>query len=148
LIQSMADVVVDANVLVGKLDRNDSLHAQAQSILDRLQRDGHTPLVLDILLQEAISVLCRRAVQRKGEPPDLNHALAVVRGWVENGEVALMHHELAARFPQILDIIESSAGAFNFNDAALIALQRQGVIGEVATLDKALAGCPGFRAIS
>ncbi|MBN1612083.1 MAG: hypothetical protein JW940_35960 [Polyangiaceae bacterium] len=141
----MADVVIDADVLVGKLDRNDSLHAEAQM---RLERQGHTPLVLDLLLQEAISVLCRRAIQRRGDPPDWGRALGTARSWVQDGAVAFMHHEIQALFPQILDIVESSAGALNFNDAALVAFQRQTIIGEVATLDGSLANHPGFRTVS
>ena len=70
----MADVVVDANVLVGLMDQHDSLFAQATTLLERLDAQGHVPLVLDVLLGEAISVLCRRALELKANPSDLARA--------------------------------------------------------------------------
>jgi len=67
----MSDVVLDANVLVGLLDRNDSLHERATRLLAQMQHDGAQPVMLDLVIAEAVSVLCRRATQRKAGPPDL-----------------------------------------------------------------------------
>jgi predicted nucleic acid-binding protein len=44
----MAEVVLDANVLVGFLDKGDSLHERAVDLLDRLEKDGHDFVLLDI----------------------------------------------------------------------------------------------------
>jgi predicted nucleic acid-binding protein len=51
----MADVVLDANVLVGLLDKNDSLHQRATELLDRMQRNGDRPVMLDIMVAEIVS---------------------------------------------------------------------------------------------
>ena len=67
----MADVVLDANVLVGLLDQNDSQHQRSTELLGRMQREGGRPVMLDIMVGEMVSALCRRAVQRKASPPDL-----------------------------------------------------------------------------
>lgn len=40
---TMADVVLDANVLVGLLDRNDVLAARANEVLARLRASGVRP---------------------------------------------------------------------------------------------------------
>jgi hypothetical protein len=89
---TMADVVIDANVLVGLLDENDSLFAQATALLARLDAEGHVPIVLDVLLGEAVSVLCRRATERKTSPPDLSRAIDQARRWLDGGEVAFVGH--------------------------------------------------------
>ena len=39
----MAEVVVDANVLVGLFDEHDSLHTQATALLARLASKGDVP---------------------------------------------------------------------------------------------------------
>jgi predicted nucleic acid-binding protein len=75
----MAEVVLDANVLVGYLDANDVQPTRASALIDRLQADGHASVLLDVLVAEAVSVLCRRARERKASPPDLTAVLVRVR---------------------------------------------------------------------
>jgi predicted nucleic acid-binding protein len=144
----MADVVVDANVLVGLFDENDSLFTEATALLARLDAEGHVPLVLDILLGEAISVLCRRAVERKTNPPDLALALDQARTWLARGEVAFVGHDQERLLPAVFDVVQETGGKVNVNDALLVVLQREGSIGDVASFDKKLDGVAGFRRVS
>ncbi len=67
----MAKVVLDANVLIGHLDQHDSLHDRAEELGERIRANGDALQVIDLVLQEAISVLCRRTAQRKQRPPNL-----------------------------------------------------------------------------
>jgi predicted nucleic acid-binding protein len=143
----MAKIVIDASVLVGYLDENDSLHRRAEELFERIEGAGDVPQMVDLLLQEAISVLCRRARERKQQAPKLQTTLHKVRGWVERGRVAFTQGKLEPLFPQVLDIIEETGGLLNYNDAALVVLQHRGLIGEVATFDATLAAHPGFRSI-
>lgn len=143
----MSDVVLDANVLVGLLDRNDSLHQRAAELLDRMQRKGDRPVMLDILVAEMVSALCRRATQRKSGQPDLRIVRDQVHAWLEAGIVTFVHDAVAELFEDIVDAAEASSGVLNFNDAALMLLQLEGTIGNVATFDANLAGVDGFRTI-
>jgi predicted nucleic acid-binding protein len=99
------------------------------------------------VLQEAVSVICRRTAQRKQRPPNLPKILHKVRGWFERGEVAFTQSKLEPLFSEVLEIIERTGGELNYNDAALIVLQQRGYIGEVATFDATLAAFPGFRTV-
>jgi len=45
----MAEVALDANVVVGFLDANDSLHARAAALLRDLEEKGHGVVLLDVL---------------------------------------------------------------------------------------------------
>lgn len=81
----MSDVVLDANVLVGLLERSDSLHQRSTELLERIQRDGGRPVMLDIIVAETVSALCRRATQRKASPPDLAHVRDQVHAWLDAG---------------------------------------------------------------
>ena len=51
-------------------------------------------------------------------------------------------------FEEIVDATEASGGVLNFNDAALVLLQREGTIGDVATFDVKLAGTADFRSVT
>jgi predicted nucleic acid-binding protein len=141
----MSKIVMDANVLVGHLDQYDSLHERAEALGERIRANGDVPQAIDLLLQEAISVLCRRARERKQQAPNLPDILRKVRGWFERGQVAFTQAKLEGFFPEVLEVIEQTGGTLNYNDAAIVVLQRRGYIGEVATFDANLASHPGFR---
>jgi hypothetical protein len=53
----MADVVLDANVLIGLLDDHDVLAPRSATVLARLRVEGSRPVLLDICVGEAISVI-------------------------------------------------------------------------------------------
>jgi hypothetical protein len=80
----MAEVVLDANVLVGLLYADDVHHERARDLVERLETDGHFVVLIDVLVYEALSVLCRRARERKTSPPDLVKVLTVVRSWFDD----------------------------------------------------------------
>ncbi len=144
----MADIALDANVLVGLLDRQDSLHKNAVSLLRRLVDGDRRVLLLDLCVSETVSVLCRRAAQRKSNPPDLGEALATIRSWVADGlEISFVQAELEQHIAVVLEVVERHAGVINFNDAFLVVLQRLGRIGDLATFDRNFDEVEGFLRI-
>ena len=141
------NVVLDANVLVGILDQGDVLHARSMALIDRLKREGRSPRVLDVFLAEALSVLTRRAFQRKTTPPDLGRAVHQARAWRDAGEISFVSPWVETCFEDILGVMEESGGALNFNDALLVVLQRAELIEDVASFDSAFDRLPDFRRI-
>ncbi len=140
----MAEVVLDANVIVALLYADDSLHQRAVDLTTRLENEGHSLVLVDFLVFEALSVLCRRAAQRKTAPPDLAAAVATMRTWFDNGEVRFLAHEAEQLANSVLDIVTSSQGVLNANDALLIALQHEGAIDTLATFDKGFENVADF----
>jgi predicted nucleic acid-binding protein len=138
------EVVVDANVIVAWLDNADVLGPRAQALMERLRTDGSAIVLVDVVVAEAVSVLCRRAAQRKTSPPDLSSALETIRGWNEQGAIRWLAREQERLLPQVLETIGSTSGRLNFNDALLVALQREGSIGEVASFDSGFDAVPDF----
>jgi hypothetical protein len=104
--------------------------------------------LLDVLVQEAVSVLCRRAAERKTDPPNLDTTLEVVRGWYDAGEVRFVAREAERLVGDVLDVILETAGVLNFNDGLVVVLQRQGAIDDFASFDGGFDGVEGFRRIS
>jgi predicted nucleic acid-binding protein len=143
----MAEIVLDANVIVGWLDQQDTQNERATRFVQRLHDQGHSILVLDVIAAEALSVICRRANERKDKTTDTSQFIATIRDWHQRGLMAFVSHDVETRFDQILDAVASSGGALNFNDALLVVLQREQSIHEVATFDAKLANVSGFRAL-
>jgi predicted nucleic acid-binding protein len=143
----MVDIALDTNVVVGLLDKGDSLNARAKELVRSIRSAGNEPMTLDFVAAEAVSVLCRRATERKRNIPDLTEILAEVRRWYDDDQIEFVQSKFEVLYPSILDVVGQSGGKLNFNDAALVALQRGGFIDEVATFDATLAAYPEFRSI-
>jgi len=144
----MSDVVLDANVLVGLLDQNDSLHQHATELLAQMQGRGDQPVMLDVMVAETVSALCRRAYAAKIVAARPRTCSRPIHAWLEAGLVTFVHDAVAELFEEIVDATEASGGILNFNDAALVLLQREGTIGDVATFDANLAGTADFRSVT
>jgi predicted nucleic acid-binding protein len=141
---TMAEVALDANVIVALLYDGDAYHARAKELRSELEHDGHTVAVLDFLLHEAVSVLCRRARERKTTPPDLGAALGMVRRWIDSGGVRSAGRESERLAREALDVILDSEGVLNFNDALVVLLKREGWIERFASFDAGFDAIPEF----
>jgi predicted nucleic acid-binding protein len=141
-----SSVVLDSNVIVGYLDQEDSLHQRARALLERLEHD-HSLVLLDFIVAEALSALCRRAFERRHRPPDLGTILGRIRTWHRRGQVVFGGLE-SETFDAVLGVVEETQGELNFNDARIVVLQRAGTIGEVASFDPDFDKVEGFRRIS
>ena len=141
------EVVLDANVIVAQLDRADVFSERAQALGRRLRDDGAEIVLLDVLVGEAISVICRRARERRSLQPNVDAILATVRNWAEAGFVRWVGGEAKRVIGSILDVIEETGATLNFNDALLVVLQREGLIDEVASFDRGFDLLPDFRRI-
>jgi predicted nucleic acid-binding protein len=129
------EVVLDANVIVAWLDEADVLAARARELMQRLRNEGAELVLVDVTVTEALSVLCRRAAQRRTSPPDLARAVATVRNWSERGIIRWVAHEHERLFAKVLALVESTTGRLNFNDALLVILQDEEILGAVASFD-------------
>lgn len=144
----MAEVVLDANVIVAILYDADSQHRRARELVDRLEAAGDSLVLLDFIVFEALSVLCRRASERKTTPPDLEKAVAVMRGWFDAGEVRFLSRESERLASNVLDVVTKTAGRLNANDALLVALMHEGAVDGLASFDAGFDAVEGLRRIS
>lgn len=115
---------------------------------------GDDAAIVDICLGEAISVLCRRSRERRGgsggpglakAPPDLRGALERVRQWTSDGDIAWVSDHAQRLAAEVVDVIDATLGRLNWNDALLVVLQREAIIGEVASFDEGFDAVPSFR---
>jgi predicted nucleic acid-binding protein len=142
----MADpVAVDANVIVAMLYEQDAKHADAGALLDRIQAAGREIELIDVLVLEALSVLGRRAAERKTSPPDFAACVARVEQWRNAGLIRPMGAEMPDHMKATLELMAGAAGKLSANDAFILVLQRTGAIDEMATFDEQLASMDGFR---
>jgi len=145
---TMAEIVLDANVIVALLYADDSQRRRATELTARYEAEGHSLVLLDLLIFEALSVLCRRAAQRKTAPPSLAAAVQTMRSWFDAGEVRFLAHECERLVGNELDVATETAGMLNAKDTLLVALQREGVIETLATFDQGFETVANFSLTS
>jgi predicted nucleic acid-binding protein len=143
----MSDAVLDANVLVALIDALDVHHARAERLVQSLQDRSERAVLLDVLVSETVSVLCRRCREKK-RLDVLPKLLAALESGFPPGVITWVGGDIERSFGDILAVVRETDGSLNFNDAFLVVLQRKGIIGPVATFDEAFSRVPGFLRIA
>jgi predicted nucleic acid-binding protein len=141
------EVILDANVIVAQLDAADVLAARAQALGRQLREERAQLVLLDVLVGEAVSVLCRRGRERRSGRPDLLGVLTRVRRWADDGSIRWVAGQAERLLGPILDVIQEAGGRLNFNDGLLVVLQREGLVEEVASFDRGFDLIHDFRRI-
>lgn len=102
---------------------------------------------MDFLVAEALSALCRRSFERKGQGLQLDPIVEWIREQLRRGLI-YFPALTADCFANALTIVRSFRGELNFNDARLVVMQRNGDITDVASFDGDFDAVEGFRRIS
>jgi predicted nucleic acid-binding protein len=128
------EIVIDSSVLIGQLVPNDVWHHQAAALWEAVQVAGHTAVYFDCIAAEAISAAVRRLYEKKlvAEVADLFEAL---ESHVPLTTITWILPDAPRLYAAILELIRSTSGALNFNDALIaLACQERG-IGVIASFD-------------
>jgi predicted nucleic acid-binding protein len=114
---------VDTNALVALVNHRDTWHAKAKVIFSKLDALNFTPIFLDCVMNESVSILGRRA-EEQGRSDEFSTALSNLTGRVPKHEITWASKEIEPLYDDILYLVETSNGKLNFHDA-LIALYCQ-----------------------
>lgn len=126
-------VLVDASFLVAQLDERDVHHATAKAIHARFRDRDVAYVYLDCVVSEAVTVLARRARERKADARALVRGL---RGAIPSTMLDWTGPELPRLWERALDTLEQHEGALSFNDCLLVLIARDEGIPWVASFDR------------
>jgi predicted nucleic acid-binding protein len=116
----MAEVGIDTSVLIGLLDPKDVWHGPAMALKKALQAHQADVAVFDCVLAEAISTMARR-IHEQRRVADLDHLLTYVLADYPREDILWVLPDVPVLYTDIVQLVRSSNGELNFNDA-LIAL--------------------------
>ncbi len=139
------EVVIDSSVLVGLLNPADTWHRQANGLLNAMIVSGFRLVYFDCVAAEAISTSVRRLHEKglMGEIPSLFQRLgqfAQDYTWILSDAQRL--------FPDVLQLMQSSSGALNFNDGLIALSCRERSIVAIASFDSDFDQLPWLKRIS
>lgn len=127
-------VAIDASLLVALLNPRDLWHARAQSLLDALLDAQITPVYFDCVIAEAVSAVVRR-LHEKGRADEVRIMLDQVRSRVPRESLTWILPDVPRLYVQVLELMGSSSGELNFNDALIALACRERDIPAIASFD-------------
>jgi predicted nucleic acid-binding protein len=128
------EVVIDASLLVGLIYTEDVWHSRAKVLWTTLKEAGYTCIYFDCIVGEAISASMRRLHEKK-RLSDIKPLLVRLNTFVPMSSVTWILPGMQQFYPKILDLMESSGGALNFNDALIALACRERKIDMIASFD-------------
>ena len=140
-------IVIDSSVLVGMLVPNDLWHLRAVELWKAIKAAGHEGLFLDCVAAESISVATRR-LQEKGRVSDVEPLLDHLNIQVPHEAITWILPDVPHLYPEVLDLIRSSSGALNFNDALIALACRERGIPAIASFDDDFDQVPWLRRLA
>ena len=129
------EIVIDTSVLVGILVPNDHWHTQAVSLGKAIKEREHTPVYFDCVAAEAISVIVRR-LEEKGLSAEIELLFKKWNDQIPSDAISWVFPDVPRLYSEIINLVQSSAGSLNFNDALISLACRERGIEAIASFDR------------
>jgi predicted nucleic acid-binding protein len=137
-------VLVDASFLVAQLDERDVHHQAARALHEAFRAREAAYIYLDFVVNETVTVLARRARERKLE---IKPIIRRVRSELPVGQLAWAGSEVSRLWERALDALEEYQGRLSLNDCLLTLIAQEGGVRWVASFDKGFDQVPSITRI-
>ncbi len=135
------DIALDSSVLVALLNPSDVWHAQAIALLEALNQTDVTLIYFDCVVVEAISAAARRLHER-GRGAEVKDLLHRLESHAPRDLITWILPDVPRLYPAALNLIHTSSGELNFNDALIALVCRERSVSVLASFD------PDFDSLS
>jgi predicted nucleic acid-binding protein len=130
----MIQIGIDTSVLIGLLDAKDVWHGTAVLLKQALQDHRADVAVFDCVLAEAVSTIARR-IHEQRRVADLNQFVDCLLNEYSTDDVLWVLPDVPALYKEIIELVRSSQGMLNFNDALIAISCRERGISLIASFD-------------
>ena len=127
-------VAIDSSVLVGLINPRDLWREEALTLREALLNSGAELLYFDCVVTESVSAAARR-LHEKGRLTEIEALLDRLDAQVPNETITWILPDVPDLYPEVIDLIHSSSGALNFNDALIALACRERGIPAIASFD-------------
>ncbi len=124
--------ILDANILVGYFDKDDLWHSKAVQLMERKGIEG---IILDCVLNEVFSVLCRRAVER-GKGEQINQVIDAICKAIPPEIIIWTYPNIINYYKNILLLMKEHEGKLNFHDCLIALVAREKNIKRIMSFDR------------
>jgi len=138
---------MDSSVVVAALLEFDALHGRAFALWNAIKAGKHIPVYTDCVASETISVAARRFEER-GRGKEIGSFLDRYLEHIPMADIVWVLQDTQRLYPDILDLVRSSRGALNFNDALIALVCRESGIPAIASFDADFDQLPWLRRLA
>jgi predicted nucleic acid-binding protein len=131
----MTRIGIDTSVLIGLLDPKDVWHKPAIALKQALKAHGADVAVFDCVLAEAISTMARR-IHEQRRTADLDRLVARLLTDYPTEDILWILPDVPVLYAEIVELVRSSRGELNFNDALIALSCRHRGIPLIASFDR------------
>ena len=128
----MNKAILDSSFLVGYFDRGDVWHSKAVMLMEKNDVEG---VILDCVLNEIFSVLCRRA-KEKGEGKKFNKIIDSVSKRFPRQKIVWSYPDIKHHYDDILSLMREHQGELNFHDCLIALVSREKGIKKMVSFDQ------------
>lgn len=143
----MRQIVLDSSLLVALLVPNDTWHSQAVVLWDAIKAAGYISITFDCVVAEAVSVAVRRLYE-KGLRHEIQPLLDRFNAQVSPEAITWIFPDAPRLYPEVLELMRSSSGELNFNDALIALVCRERVIPAIASFDADFDQVPWLKRVA
>ena len=140
-------VVIDSSVLVGLINPLDHWRVRAMALHDALLSVRDELVYFDCVAAETVSVVARR-LHEKNRSEEVNRMLDRLTNQVPTDTICWILPDVSRLYTRALELIRSSSGALNFNDALIALACRERGIPAIASFDADFDQIPWLRRLS
>jgi predicted nucleic acid-binding protein len=127
-------IVVDTSLLVGLVDRGDKWHQPGIALREALKTAQAEMVYFDCVVNEAVSVLARRARERK-RSEEFVDLLTHLTSIVPQESITWISAKTEQLYPEIMALVQKTGGDLNFHDGLIALGSRESSIRWIASFD-------------
>lgn len=139
-----AEILVDASFLVAQLDERDVHHRRAKALHELFRRRDAAYVYLDCVVNESVTVLARRALERR---VDARQIVRRLRRDIPPEMLVWTGPELPRLWERVLDTVEEHEGRLSFHDCLLALVAQEGGVKWVASFDESFDEVRGVKRV-
>jgi len=130
----MTNILIDTNCFVSLLDKSDKWNKTSVEIYAELNKLNVNLLITDIVLNEAINVICKR-LENKGRSNEMKEFLGLIEKKFTSDSIVWISEEIKKYHHQIIRLVSDNNGLLNYNDCFLIVYMQKNKIKNIVSFD-------------
>lgn len=136
MVTTSKQVVIDTNILVALVDRQDKWHAKANALREAFKAENAGLVYFDPVINEAFSVLGRRAKEQKRSKQEISDLFETLSFLVPKEAITWVSPGIRRLYEQVVALIRDTHGELNFHDAVIVLNCRSCGIKIIASFDR------------
>jgi len=129
------EIAIDSSLLVGLIYPDDNWHSRALTLWNAIKTSSYLGTFFDCVAAEATSAAIRRLHEKKRPLSEVEKLFSQLNTYVSPDSITWILPDVPRLYPEIINLMLSSGGALNFNDALIALACRERSIPAIASFD-------------